>query len=79
MVFKPPTVLIATQPCAFKSALKPRIEKMNTKNLFLIDKFINKEFDVFYEAGKNNDFTNEGKKSTPLFEINYILVRNFAF
>jgi hypothetical protein len=72
MVFKPPTVLMATQPCAFKLALKPRIEKTNTKNLFLIDKFINKEFEDFYEAGKNRDFTNEGKNSTPLFEIIYI-------
>jgi hypothetical protein len=52
--------------------LKPRIEKTNTKNLFLIDKFINKEFEDFYEAGKNRDFTNEGKNSTPLFEIIYI-------
>jgi len=72
MVFKPPTVLMATQPCAFNCALKPRIEKTNTKNLFLIDKFINKEFEDFYEAGKNRDFTNEGKNSTPLFEIIYI-------
>ena len=63
---------MATQPWACNCALKPRIEKMNTKNLFLIDKFINKEFDVFYEAGKNRDFTNKGKKSTPLFEIIYI-------
>ena len=63
---------MATQPCAFNCALKPRIEKTNTKNLFLIDKFINKEFEDFYEAGKNRDFTNEGKNSTPLFEIIYI-------
>lgn len=63
---------MATQPCAFKLALKPRIEKTNTKNLFLIHKFINKEFDDFYEAVKNRDFINEGKNSTPLFEIIYI-------
>ena len=72
MVFKPPTVLMATQPCAFKLALKPRIEKTNTKNIFLIDMLINKEFEDFYEAGKNRDFTNEDKNSTPLFEICYI-------
>jgi hypothetical protein len=35
MVFKPPTVLIATQPCAFNSPLKARIEKNSTKNLAL--------------------------------------------
>lgn len=63
---------MATQPWAFNCALKPRIEKTNAKNLFLIDKFINKEFDDFYEAGKIRDFTNEGKNSTPLFEIIYI-------
>ena len=58
---------MATQPCAFNCALKPRIEKTNTKNLFLIDKFINKEFKDFYEAVKNRDFTNEGKNSAHLF------------
>jgi hypothetical protein len=67
MVFKPPTVLMATQPCAFKLALKPRIEKTNTKNLFLIDKFINKEFEDFYEAGKNREILKLDKNSAHLF------------
>jgi hypothetical protein len=73
MVFKPPTVLMATQPCAFKLALKQRIEKTNTKNLFLIDMYINKEFEDFYEAGKNRDFYKIWQKlSSPILNLLYI-------